>query len=213
MRSLAVISGAISAALACACAIIFHFALESYSGIPAAKAELQALSSRSQAVEQYKQEVVRAKPILARMQQLACRARSMGVSESDWSRYKIDIKESVAFADAGRVIGPAVNSSSYYFKPEFFEIKKSGVVFESPAQQEGMGTEGGMEGMMGMDQGAGMGAQTGGEGAAGTGMDQGAAAGGAPSQETMGGDASTGSGDMALTLKGSFIVKKTKATQ
>ena len=61
--------------------------------------------------------------ILLRVKKFIDKADTLGLAESRWAKYEVNIAQGSAFYELEQIINQCVNTPSYYFKPVSLHIK------------------------------------------------------------------------------------------
>ncbi|MCD6560387.1 MAG: hypothetical protein J7L16_01335 [Deltaproteobacteria bacterium] len=85
---------------------------------------MDVFGRRIRLVKQQKRELMRMKRIIKKEHDIVDRAQVLGIVRDNWDYYNVDIEEPVSYQEAGEILSQAVNTGSYYFKPEILKIKK-----------------------------------------------------------------------------------------
>ena len=77
-------------------------------------------------MEEQKVRIERKKRILYRVKKFIDKADSLGLEESRWATYKVNIAQGVEFYEMEQIVNQCVNTPSYYFRPVSIYIKNNG---------------------------------------------------------------------------------------
>ena len=83
----------------------------------------EILAVRLRVIKQQKKEAERKVRILAKLNDFVHRARSLGLEESGWDFYEVYIDEPVTFFELEQMLNQCTNSPAYYFKPVSLHAK------------------------------------------------------------------------------------------
>jgi hypothetical protein len=64
--------------------------------------------------------------ILLRVKKFINKADALGLEESKWARYEVNIAQGIAFFEMEQIVNQCVNTPSYYFRPVSLHIKTNG---------------------------------------------------------------------------------------
>lgn len=113
--------------IASAMAIVFcisaHFFLTTYREYALNQEKLRYSTIQPQALREYERKQEKQKRIYEQVSKFIDHAGSLGLEKDEWAYYRVNIEESVSFAEAERILRQTANSESYYFKPIMLHMK------------------------------------------------------------------------------------------
>lgn len=77
-------------------------------------------------MEEEKIQLERKRRILLRVKKFIDKADALGLEESRWATYKVNIAQGVEFFEMEQIVNQCVNTPSYYFRPVSLHIKTGG---------------------------------------------------------------------------------------
>ena len=82
-------------------------------------------------MEEQKIQLERKKRILSRVKKFVDTADALGLEESKWATYEVNIAQGIAFFEMEQIVNQCVNTPSYYFRPVSLNIKTNGETGDS----------------------------------------------------------------------------------
>lgn len=104
------------------CAAAYGF-LGAYALNAMRQDQLTVQQNRLRVLKQRQQELVHQKAVLKQAAQFSRRARELGLQESDWSYYDVNVQAPLVYDAAREVIHQCGDSASAYFWPVSLELK------------------------------------------------------------------------------------------
>jgi len=77
-------------------------------------------------MEDQKIQLERKRRILLRVKNFIDKADKLGLQESRWATYEVNIAQGIAFFEMEQIVNQCVNTPSYYFRPVSLHIKTNG---------------------------------------------------------------------------------------
>ncbi len=77
-------------------------------------------------MEEQKIQLERKRRILSRVKKFVDKADALGLEESRWATYEVNIAQGIAFFEMEQIVNQCVNTPSYYFRPVSLHIKTNG---------------------------------------------------------------------------------------
>ena len=74
-------------------------------------------------MEEQKIQLERKRRILSRVKKFIDKADALGLEESRWATYEVNIAQGIAFFEMEQIVNQCVNTPSYYFRPVSLHIK------------------------------------------------------------------------------------------
>ncbi len=74
-------------------------------------------------LKQQQNEIRRKEKILYQVEDFVRNAKALGLEETRWSFYNVNIQEPVTFTEMEQILDQCANSSSYYFKPDLLHVR------------------------------------------------------------------------------------------
>ena len=77
-------------------------------------------------MEEQKIQLERKKRILYRVKKFIDTADALGLEESRWATYEVNIAQGVEFYEMEQIVNQCINTPSYYFRPVLLHVKTNG---------------------------------------------------------------------------------------
>jgi len=77
-------------------------------------------------MEEEKIKIERKRRILHRVKKFIDKADALGLEESRWATYEVNIAQGITFFEMEQILNQCVNTSSYYYRPVSLHIKTNG---------------------------------------------------------------------------------------
>ena len=87
-------------------------------------------------MEEEKIQLERKRRILLRVKKFIDKADALGLEESRWATYKVNIAQGVEFFEMEQIVNQCVNTPSYYFRPVSLHIKTGGELNNNEVQEK-----------------------------------------------------------------------------
>jgi hypothetical protein len=97
--------------------------LSAYNRYLAGREKVETLTVRLRLMEEEKIKLEQKRRILLRVKKFIDDADALGITESKWSTYEVNIAQGSAFFEMEQIVNQCVNTPSYYFRPVSLHIK------------------------------------------------------------------------------------------
>ncbi|MEA3436996.1 MAG: hypothetical protein U9R43_11065 [Thermodesulfobacteriota bacterium] len=77
-------------------------------------------------MEEQKIRLEQKRRVLSRVKKFVDTADALGLAESRWATYEVNIAQGIAFFEMEQIVNQCVNTPSYYFRPVSLHIKTNG---------------------------------------------------------------------------------------
>ncbi|OQY14512.1 MAG: hypothetical protein B6I30_00320 [Desulfobacteraceae bacterium 4572_187] len=102
------------------------FSLSAYNRYLAGREKVETLTVRLRLMEEQKIQLERKRRILLRVKKFIDKADALGLEESRWATYEVNIAQGIAFFEMEQIVNQCVNTPSYYFRPVSLHTKING---------------------------------------------------------------------------------------
>ena len=100
-----------------------RYFLTAYKAYVGYKGKKTVLVRKVRRLNQFQSEREQKLHSILRINNFVNTAKSLGLEQSKWSEYNVDIQDTVTFAEMKTILKQCSNSNSHYFRPVSFHIK------------------------------------------------------------------------------------------
>ena len=100
-----------------------HYFLTNYKAYVGYKGKKTVLVRKVRRLNQFQSEREQKLHSILRINNFVNTAKSLGLEQSKWSEYNVDIQDTVTFVEMKTILKQCSNTDSHYFRPISFHIK------------------------------------------------------------------------------------------